>query len=142
MKTLILIRGLPGSGKSTFAKKLIRKYKQFYSESDISNFEADDCFIHNGKYEWNKNELQLAHKQCFENTKSALEYETPIVIVSNTFLSKFEIDPYINLASKTNSGILIYRMRSQYENVHSVPAISIANMKKRFVDVESEILID
>ena len=43
-KVLYLVRGLPGSGKSTFAKKLVH--------SDFLVCEADKYFMVNGEYKF------------------------------------------------------------------------------------------
>lgn len=45
MKTLYLIRGVSGAGKSTFAKQLAKSI-------GIDFYEADQYFYRNGKYEF------------------------------------------------------------------------------------------
>ena len=62
---LILIQGLPGSGKSTFGKRLAKEIGAYM-------FEADDYFMKNGKYVFDQSKLHEAHKKCLQNTKRQL----------------------------------------------------------------------
>ncbi len=54
-KKLYIVRGVPGSGKSTFAKSIAKSWQIF---------EADDYFVKNGKYEFNFSHLRDAHDSC------------------------------------------------------------------------------
>jgi len=49
-----LIRGLPGSGKTTMAKKI----------EGFEHFEADQYFEKDGSYEFDPSELNSAHEEC------------------------------------------------------------------------------
>lgn len=140
---LILIRGLPGSGKSTFAKKLI-------SDSTIPksfvHFEADQYFVDaNGNYsfdpsvEWWK--LPKAHKSCEEKTFSGL-VNGKNVIVSNTFVRMKEMKPYIEYAEDNNHPVFVLRMTKEYGSIHGVPDFTIEKMKRRFADYPGEIFIN
>ena len=64
-KSLILIRGIPGSGKSTFAKSIMKKADGVKREI----FDADQFFMKSGKYDWNPSKIADAHKDCFERMK-------------------------------------------------------------------------
>ena len=55
MKNLYIVRGLPGSGKSTFAKSIAKPYQVF---------EADQYFMKNGKYKFDPTKLKEAHNDC------------------------------------------------------------------------------
>ena len=75
---LVLIRGLPGSGKSTKAKKLA---------PNENIFEADQFFIDKktGEYKFKPEFIHLAHQQCQNKTIAAMEKEISPIVVSNTF---------------------------------------------------------
>jgi uridine kinase len=73
---LVLIRGLPGSGKTTYAKNYFNGH--IHLEADMYFIESD------GFYNWTAERLGKAHSWCFETTKIMLNngYD---VVVSNTF---------------------------------------------------------
>ena len=56
MKQLILLRGLPGSGKSTFAKSL-----------GGIHIEADQYFMQDGEYKFDASQLKHAHNYCYSS---------------------------------------------------------------------------
>lgn len=82
---LVLIRGLPGSGKSTMAGAL--------SRAGYDHFEADMFFMRGGKYEYNATRIRDAHAWCQKMTREALTKGRRMV-VSNTFTTLREIEPY------------------------------------------------
>jgi predicted kinase len=124
MKNLILLRGLPGSGKSTFAKSI----------SDV-HYEADMYFVNaDGEYVFNPALLKDAHNWCQTMTQIAMEYNTPKVVVSNTFTQEWEMDAYYKLAEKYGYQVnsLIVENRHGGVNEHGVPAEALERMKNRF----------
>lgn len=132
-KVLTLIRGVPGSGKSTLAAKLKADAEKKGIVCKV--FEADDFFMRNGVYEFNPSKLPDAHKACLENTKAALtDSETGLVIVSNTFIRRWEIEPYLVLSPTPE----IFRMTSSYGSVHGVPVEKIRTMSDNMEDIAGE----
>lgn len=53
---LVLIRGLPGTGKTTLAKGYVAK--------GYRHFEADHFFMQNGQHRFDKERLSEAHAWC------------------------------------------------------------------------------
>ena len=63
MKKLVIIRGIPGSGKSTHASGLIKAYQS--EGRTTAHFEADMFFTHeDGSYHWNPKQIGFAHQWC------------------------------------------------------------------------------
>jgi predicted kinase len=125
---LYIIRGLPGSGKSTEARRI---------QSELSNkcdwFEADMFFVnpHSEQYEFNRELLGKAHAWCREKTEISLSKGNS-VIVSNTFSTLQELKPYQYLANKLGIKIDIRQMNNSFGSIHNVPEDTIFNMKKRW----------
>ena len=56
--TMVVMRGLPGSGKSTVVSTITRVYPHAVVCS------ADHYFMNDGKYEYSSSRLKSAHLQC------------------------------------------------------------------------------
>lgn len=128
MKQLILLRGVPGSGKSTFAKSI----------SGI-HIEADQFFMMNGKYNFDVTKIKLAHKYCQNQTEAwmktdRLQVSNDKIVVSNTFTQEWEMEPYFKLAEKYGyrTFSLIVENRHGGVNEHGVPEDKLEIMKNRF----------
>lgn len=122
MKTLILLRGLPGAGKSTFAKTL-----------GGIHIEADQFFMENGEYKFDASKLKQAHEHCRTSTEGWM-VEGHNIVVSNTFTTSKEMQPYYELAEKYGYQVysLIVENRHGSTSIHSVPDDTLDKMEKRF----------
>ncbi len=135
MKRLILICGLPGSGKSTFAEYLAQ-------ETGGVALAADDFMTDaNGEYEFNPTRLKECHAACIAAAEEALmdDGETDTVVIHNTFTMEWERQPYRVLAQKMGAQITELAVMSgqssatlALRNAHSVPLDKIVEMRKRF----------
>ena len=128
MKTLYLVRGVPGSGKSTFAKSL-----------GGTHFETDSYFMVDGEYKFDFTKLKEAHKWCQDsvNTSMILNHTTgshEVIVVSNTFTQEWEMKPYFEMAESWGYRVfsIIVENRHGGVNEHGVPEDKIEVMKNRF----------
>lgn len=132
MKNLYIVRGLPGSGKSTFAKALVGH--------DFLVCEADKYFMVNGEYKFDVTKLKEAHESCRNMVETYMKdsmvndqfYRE--IAVSNTFTQEWEMEPYIVLAKKYGyrATSIIVENRHDGVNEHGVPEDKIQLMKERF----------
>ena len=132
-KTLILLRGLPGSGKSTTAKLLGA------GGAGYAHFEADMYFMENGEYKFNPMKIKDAHKWCQNSVEHAmlLNYTTgynSTIIVSNTFTQEWEMEQYYKMAESWGYRVysIIVENRHGGVNEHGVPEDKLEQMKNRF----------
>ena len=127
MVTLYIIRGLPGTGKSTLGKMLA---------NEGLSFAADDYFMVDGEYRFDPSKLGEAHNQCARNVKNALKpqgryspYDETRVAVCNTFSRRWEYEPYVSLAKKVGARYFVIDLFDNCtsldelfdRNVHGVP---------------------
>lgn len=125
MPQLILIRGLPGLGKTTFA---------------CSNFpahilvEADQFF--GDPYKFNPFLLEQAHEWCLYETVRLLNNKQDVT-VANTFVRLKHLKPYLNLSAHKT----VYRLTGQFKSVHNVPDNTMRRMANQFQALEGEIVI-
>jgi len=124
-KILYIVRGIPGSGKSTFAKTLGGQH-----------YEADMYFIDptTGEYKFDGTKIKNAHAWCLDRVKTDMTAARDKIVVSNTFTQEWEMEPYFELAKqygyKTFS--IVVENRHDGINVHNVPEDKIEQMKNRF----------
>lgn len=121
--TLLLIQGVPGSGKTTLARRLGKM-------EDVEVHEADDFFSSEGGYKFNPKLLHRAHEKCFEDTRESI-YQDAAAIVSNTFTRDWEIEPYARLAYESGLKFMLVRMETMFENIHNVPEEKVEQMRAR-----------
>ena len=133
-KTLYIVRGLPGSGKSTFAKKLVG--------SDFLVCEADKYFIDpvTEEYKFDVSLLKRAHEWCQTQVERYMKdslvndqfYRE--IAVSNTFTQEWEMKPYFELAEKYGYTVFVTIVENRHggKNVHGVPDDKLEIMRNRF----------
>lgn len=128
MKTLYIVRGLPGSGKSTFAKSI-----------GGIHIEADQFFMENGKYNFDITKIKLAHKYCQNQTEAwmktdGVQVDNTNIVVSNTFTQEWEMEPYFKIAEDFGYRVftIIVENRHGGKNIHDVPEDKLEQMKNRF----------
>ena len=123
MKELLILRGLPGSGKSTRAKRMIK-------DKNLSwrHIEADQFHMIDGAYKYNSDIAKYAHAWCLNQAAFFLNKDNP-VIVSNTFVNTKEILPYIYMANDLKACIKIADCEGDYESIHNIPDAVMQTMK-------------
>lgn len=126
VKTLYLVRGLPGSGKSTFAAQLAEAL-------GASHFEADMYFYQSGEYKFDQTQLWSAHTWCQNCTQAAM-LGGKTVIVANTFTTEREMKPYLQLATMLGYKVVSLIVENRHGNlsIHDVPEETMTKMKNRF----------
>jgi predicted kinase len=127
---LILLRGLPGSGKSTLGDVILRTPQQ-----DPSLLSADDFFIdENGNYNFDSTKLQEAHSQCQLRCAERMKLQLSKIVVANTFTQDWEMEPYFEMAERYKYRVhtVIVENRHGNSNIHNVPDEKVEQMRNRF----------
>ena len=114
---LIIIRGLPGAGKTSLARQMV----------GYQHFEADQYFEAEGVYKFDRDRLPWAHTMCMQDTRSALS-KSYQVVVSNTFTRLDDLDQYLMLKKDAS----VIECHGRYGNIHSVQDSILSDMASRW----------
>lgn len=133
-RTLLIIRGLPGSGKSYIGSCIARFNCAEHYEADMYMMNLD------GVYEWKSELLKYAHNWCYNSCKISMQqYNTPVV-VSNTSTRVGEFIQYVQLAEKLGWDVIVMRVVGDFGSTHNVPEEVIKMMRDGFEDYPGEIV--
>jgi len=128
---LILLRGLPGSGKSTFANVILQQP----SNNPQEVLSADDFFVNNeGVYIFDSSKIKEAHNYCQFRCSERMRQGIARIVVANTFTQEWEMEEYYKMSERYNYRVhtVIMENRHGNENVHGVPDDKLQQMKNRF----------
>lgn len=124
MPHLVLIRGLPGSGKSTIARSM----------AGYVHLEADMYFETSTGYSFDPNKLKDAHDWCFTETSAALRHGSSVV-VANTFVTFSEMERYLLLGYPTS----VVEAKGDFPSAHQVDTVMLQRMRESWEPMESKI---
>lgn len=131
---VVVMRGLPGSGKSTYTASIA---------GEVVVCSADFFFMVEGEYRFDPTKIGSAHRACLQSYVEALGIGSVkpssrrTVVVDNTNTSAIEIAPYIALAQAYGIPVKIVEVRTSLSdrelserNCHGVPEMVIGAMRK------------
>lgn len=136
--TLVIVRGIPGSGKSTFAEYCVKKLAEEHITA--THCESDDYWMHNGVYKFDARFLHMAHKWCFKKVFESFK-NSKIVFVTNTFTTMKELNTYLKEAAQRGLKVTVVRMANEFQNQHEVPEATLEAMRQRFCDYPGEVIV-
>jgi len=125
---LILLRGLPGAGKTAFAKLISEN-------TTYPIFSVDDYFTDiEGNYKFNFSENFKAYAQCIRNAEEAIVKGFSKVIIHNTFTMDWEMEPYFKLAKNYNCIIHVLTVEHYHlgKNSHDVTDDQLKKMAEKY----------
>lgn len=129
MQRVVIPVGLPGSGKSTWINKAISNLE----EGSFSVCSADHFFEKSGKYVFDYSKLGIAHKECMQKFKEAVDAGTEWIYVDNTNVRARDRTYYYNTALDAGCIVLalVFDQNIQLStdrNVHGVTREIIERM--------------
>ena len=128
---LILLRGIPGSGKTTLGNAILKS-----DPNDVVDLiSADDYFVNeNGEYVFEPSKIKDAHLSSQKRCEEKMINNSSKIVIANTFTQEWEMEKYYEMAKKYNYRVfsVIVENRHGNQNVHNVPHKKITEMVKRF----------
>ncbi|KAM9388344.1 uncharacterized protein LRP34_013742 [Phaethornis superciliosus] len=134
-KRLLILRGLPGSGKSTLSRTLLGQ------SCDGIVLSTDDYFRQQDGYTYNVAHLGDAHDWNQKRAKQAMEQGKSPVIIDNTNTQAWEMKPYVQVALEKGYRVEFHEPDTWWKfdpeelekrNKHGVTREKIAQMLERY----------
>lgn len=143
-KLAIIMRGLPGSGKSYWIEQFIQSQPLSIALQikQYGYFSTDNLFVVDGKYQFNVSKLSEYHQTNLSLFIEALSRGEPIVICDNTNVCHWEYIAYKTAAAALGYKVKIvitgepksasHQLLCAQRNKHHVPLKHIQKMGKMF----------
>lgn len=120
---LVIIRGVPGSGKSTRAKEFVKL--------GYAHYENDQFLMLNGVYHWTPERLKAAISACTNAARNALQ-EGQSVVVSNCFITHKSYSEFVKMAETMGASAEVINCYGEYQNEHNAPDNILQQMRRSF----------
>ena len=128
---LILLRGLPGSGKTLLASIILQSPSGY--EPEILS--VDDFFVNNdGVYDFDPTKIKEAENYCQFRCSERMRQQKARIVVANTFTHDWEMEEYFKMAERYNYRVhtVIVENRHGNTNIHNVPEDKLQELEERF----------
>ncbi|NXF06692.1 N4BP2 protein, partial [Smithornis capensis] len=134
-QVLVLLRGVPGSGKSYLARNLLEDNPGGIILS------TDDYFYKHGQYHYDPDCLGEAHDWNRKRAKEAFEMRISPIIIDNTNIQAWEMKPYVTLAQQFKYKVMFREPDTWWKfkpkelerrNIHGVSREKIKKMLERY----------
>lgn len=133
-RRMILMRGLPGSGKTYLAKGMAGDHGLIISTNDrFTN--------HHGEYEFSPGLLEEYEMKNISLVEDAADLLHPLIIVDNPNIHYWEMNPYFDIAKRYGYAVSTMIPHTPWawnveecsgRNIHGVTVSTIRGMKQRF----------
>lgn len=115
MKHLYLVRGVPGSGKTTFAAALAKGMNIEHVETDMIR---DEWPGGRDAFPWNDTNNAQVHALCLQYAADCIA-RGKAVVVSNTFCTIERMRPYFQMAKLLGAKVTVLHVEARHGTVHS-----------------------
>lgn len=109
-------------------------------------FEADSYFFQGSKYVFDATKLAQAHGDCQRRVREYMLNNLGPIVISNTSMRRWEMNPYLQMAAELGYEVEIYRIKGPWvaevfaaRNLHNVPVEIVQRQIDKYQPMENEI---
>lgn len=147
-KRLIIMRGLPGSGKSTMVKTFTQQASDKRLTCTVHSTDDFHLELKGGLFEYvfKPDKLRYFHEQNLAHADTSMSMGVNVVIIDNTNTTWKEIKPYVEAGAKHGYDIEVTEPTTSWakdpvecakRNTHGVPLEAIQRMLDRWEKPDS-----
>lgn len=139
--TILIMRGLPGSGKSTVSKE-VQRMVQLNFGAQVVRISTDEILeMCEAGYKWAGYKMRLYHGIAERIAEGSFINRVPLIMLDNTNMKKKDYEWYVRMAEFHGYKVLVETVGeftpdaielSFHRTTHSVPYEAIERMAKRF----------
>ena len=137
MKTVIINRAVPGSGKTTMTRCITDELEK--NQIPYAIHSTDDFFMVGNRYVFDITKLNEYHQKNLQNFEESLQKGVEVVICDNTNIAPWQSEPYTKLAREYDYQILYITLDPREIEKH-VEAQKVTPQKPDAHGVEEDIL--
>jgi len=142
---MIILRGLPGSGKSDFAAELKHHIEGTGGEATVCSL--DDYFTVDGVYHWDPSKIKENVIKLEDDLRRNMNRRVGTIIVANTHSRLREFQKYIDMAVAHAYKVRVLTVEAPVweclkRQSHDVPTDSVLNMAQRWESMAPKSSVD
>lgn len=141
-KKVYILRGISGSGKSTFAKEALQHLNAEYITAVVCS--ADHYMVDaDGRYRYDASKLAQNYERCRGAFLDCIAHQTPRIFVDNTHTRVWEFENTIKIAEMFGYEVNVLRFTTPVRiaaqrTVHAVPFEVLEKMNASFQPYDGE----
>ena len=137
MKSVIITRAVPGSGKTTITNCIVNSLHKTGLSTKVCS--TDEYFMQNGRYCFDITKLGENHAKNLIAFEEGLKLNTQLVVCDNTNILPWQTEDYSNVARKYGYSVILLNMTPRAIEEHVKTQI-VTEQKPDAHGVEKEVI--